>query len=89
MAGFFGFDTCLPPVRKGSQQQFGNVELEDTHDALNDETFRVLNTDEDWEDATIVAASVFQWILDDDDIESLISRPMNYSKSMGSKVLTL
>ena len=89
MAGFFGFDTSLPPVRKGSQQEFGNVELEDTHDALNDETFGVLNTDEDLEDAAIVAASAFQWILDDDDIESLISRPMNYSKFIGSKLFEI
>ena len=43
----------------------------------------------DNQDAANVAASVSQLILDDDDIESLISRPMNYSKSMGSKVLTL
>jgi len=40
----------------------------------------------DNQDAANVAASVSQMILDDDDIESIISRPMNYSKSMGSKV---
>jgi len=152
--GFFGFDTSLPPVRRGPQQEFGDVELEDTYDALNDETFGILNTEEDWEeeheklaeilgdvskgeeennqkipssrnymldddeeeefaypgpqptglrtarigrsgnvefesdnqDAANVAASVSQMILDDDDIESILSRPMNYPKSMGSKL---
>ena len=111
------------------QQEFGDVELEDTYDALNDETFGILNTEEDWEEeheklAAIlgdvskgeeennqkipssrndmpdddeeeefaceklrnVAASVSQMILDDDDIESILSRPMNYPKSMGSKL---
>lgn len=43
--------------------------------------------DQDNEDAADVAASVSQLILDDDDIESLISRPINFqSKSIGAKV---
>lgn len=43
--------------------------------------------DRDSEDAAEVAASVSQLLLEDDDIESLISRPMDYqAKSMGSKV---
>ena len=31
----------VQPVRRGPQQEFGDVELEDTYDALNDETFGV------------------------------------------------
>lgn len=38
------------------------------------------------EDAAHVAATVSQLILDDDDIESIISRPMNYSRTMECKV---
>ena len=41
----------------------------------------------DNENAANVAASISQIILDDDDIDSIISRPINFSKSMGSKVL--
>ncbi|KAK4024961.1 protein PAT1 homolog 1 [Daphnia magna] len=144
--GFFGFDTSLPSVRKGPKQEIGDVELEDTYDALNDETFGVINADEDWEeeheklaeylgeiprqeyaktgvgyneedfeecaypgpqpgrvrnkrvdkadnvyfetdneDAANVAASVSQILLDDDDIDNIISRPINYSR-MESKL---
>ena len=41
-----------------------------------------------FEDAANVAASVSQIILDDDmeDIESIISRPINFSRTMESKV---
>lgn len=40
----------------------------------------------DNEEAAHVAATVSQLILDDDDIESIISRPMNYSRTMECKV---
>ena len=30
-------------MKRGPQQEFGDVELEDTYDALNDETFGVIN----------------------------------------------
>lgn len=39
------------------------------------------------EDAANVAASVSQILLDDDDIDNIISRPINYSRSMENKVL--
>ena len=40
----------------------------------------------DNEDAANVAASVSQILLDDDDIDTIISRPINYSRSMEPKV---
>ena len=40
----------------------------------------------DNEDAANVAANVSRMILDDDDIESILSRPINYPQSMESKV---
>lgn len=40
------------------------------------------------EEAANVAASVSQILLDDDDIENIISRPINYSRSMENKVQT-
>lgn len=40
----------------------------------------------DNEDAANVAASVSQILLDDDDIDTIISRPINYSRSMETKV---
>ena len=107
------------PTRGGPLQEFGDVELEDAFDALNDETFGgALIDGADWErqheeltgtgdvlhgdddvgdedeaerrrghddeaDAADVAASVSQLILDDDDIESLIGRPIRFpSKSV-------
>ena len=30
-------------MKRGPQQEFGDVELEDTYDALNDETFGIIN----------------------------------------------
>lgn len=41
----------------------------------------------DNEDAANVAASVSQILLDDDDIDNIISRPINYSRSMEAKVI--
>lgn len=34
---------CMQPVRRGPKQEIGDVELEDTYDALNDETFGVVD----------------------------------------------
>ena len=58
-------------------------------DARIDKTGNVAFEADNDDDAANVAASVSQIILDDDmeDIESIISRPINFSRTMESKVI--
>lgn len=53
---------------------------------LKKEGFGNVEFGRDDEDAANVATTMSQILLEDDDIESILSRPINYSQSMDSKV---
>lgn len=67
----------------------GNIQPRNLPEARMDKIGNIAFEADNDDDAANVAASVSQIILDDDmeDIESIISRPINFSKTMESKVV--